>query len=124
MKSNNLLILACAVSAALAVSACSRDEADEADHAAVVVPAPAPAPAASVAVAPEPVVASTAPVVDSGLAFDQMDQNHDGFISPDEMHDNEMLKQHFTAADTNGDGKLSPDEVAKHNADMAAKPGG
>jgi hypothetical protein len=123
MKSNNLLILACAVSAALAVSACHRDEADEADHAAVVAPAPAPAPAASVP-SPAAVIASTAPVVDSGLTFDQMDGNHDGFITPDELHDNEMLKAHFTAADTNGDGKLSPDEVTKHRADMAAKPGG
>ena len=123
MKSNKLLILAFAVSSALAVTGCHRDEADEADHAAAVV-APLPAPPASV-VAPAPaVIASTAPTVDSGLSFADMDKNHDGFITPDELHDNEMLHQHFTAADTNGDGKLSADEVAKHRADMAAKPGG
>lgn len=122
MKSNKLLILACAASAALAITGCHRDEADEADHAAVVAPALTPAPATSVA--PEAVVASTAPVADSGLPFDTMDSNHDGYITPDELHDNEMLKQHFTQADVNGDGKLAPDEVIKHRADMAAKPGG
>ena len=121
MKSNKLLILACAVSAALAAAGCHRDEANEADHAAVVAPAAAPAVSAP---APAPMVASTAPVVDSAMSFEQMDQNHDGFITPEELHDNEMLKQHFATADTNGDGKLTPDEVTKHNADMAAKPGG
>lgn len=124
MKSNKLLILAFAVSGALAVSACHRDEADEADHAAAVVaPAPA-APASIVAPAASTVIASTAALVDSGLSFAAMDLNHDGFITADELHDNEMLKQHFKEADTNGDGKLSEDEVAKHRAAMAAKPGG
>lgn len=124
MKSNKLLILAFAVSSALAVSACHRDEADEADHAAAVVaPAPA-APASVVAPVASTVTASTAATVDSGLSFAAMDLNHDGFITPDELHDNEMLKQHFKQADTNGDGKLSEDEVAKHRAAMAAKPGG
>ena len=118
MNRNNLLLIACAVSTALAVSACHRDEADEADHAATV----ASAPAAPVVATP----AATPPMapVDSGMTFEQMDQNHDGSITPDELHDNEMLKQHFAEADTNGDGKISPEEMAKHQADMAAKPGG
>lgn len=124
MKSTKLLILACAVSAALAVAGCHRDEADEADHAAVVAPAATPAPASAAPVVASEVVASTAPIADSGLSFEQMDLNHDGFVTADELHDNEMLKQHFTVADSNGDGKLSADEVAKHRADMAAKPGG
>lgn len=125
MRSNNLLLFACAVSAALAVSACHRDEADEADHAAAttaVAPAPAPAPDAMASV--PSVVASTEPMVDTGMTFEQMDQNHDGSVTADELHDNDMLKQHFAEADSNGDGKLSADEVAKHKADMAAKPGG
>jgi len=127
MTQKNLLILACAVSAALAVSACHRDEAGEADHAAVVVPpAPvsAPAPAASVT-SPSAGVASVAPPVDSGLPFATLDRNNDGSITPDELHDNENLKLHFSEADTNGDGKLSPAEVDAYRAkEAAAKPGG
>lgn len=121
MKPNNVLMLAFALSSALAVSACHRDEADEADHAAVVT-----APAASAPVVTAPVVAPAPPVAmaDSGLSFADLDKNHDGSITPDELHDSEMLKQHFAKADTNGDGKLSEEEVAKHRADMAATPGG
>lgn len=132
MKTNKLLILALAVSAALAVSGCKRDEADEADHAAVVAPAATPAAAPEAApmattAAPmtEPAAANpAAPMMDSGMSFADMDKNHDGGVTADELHDSEMLSQHFKQADTNGDGKLSEDEIAKHRADMAAKPGG
>ena len=111
MRFNKTIALACAMTAAVALSGCHRDEADEADHATATIPAPAPAPIASSAAS-------------DSLTFDEMDKNHDGSITPDELQDSDMLKQHFSAADTNGDGKLSPDEVTKHNADMAAKPPG
>ena len=138
MKSQNRLILAVALSSALFVSACHRDN-DSDDAATVATPAPAtvaapaeatlPPPATSAAT-PAPATTAAAPAastttpVDSGLAFAAMDKNGDGGISKDELSDTEMLYQHFSAADTDGNGKLSSAEVDTHRAEMAAKPGG
>jgi len=103
MRLNKTIALACAISAAVAVSGCHRDEADEADHATATIPAPA----------PTSTVASAAATT---VPFDEMDKNHDGSITPDELDDSNPLKQNFSAADSNGDGKLSADEVGKYNA--------
>ncbi|MEO6382947.1 MAG: hypothetical protein ABIO30_00635 [Thermomonas sp.] len=56
------------------------------------------------------------------MSFADMDKNHDGGITHDEMADSEMLHQHFKVADTNADGMLSEAEVMHHRADMAAAP--
>ncbi|MEO5630229.1 MAG: hypothetical protein ABIQ62_10755 [Thermomonas sp.] len=56
------------------------------------------------------------------MSFADMDKNHDGGVTHDEMMDTEMLHQHFSVADADGDGKLSEAEVIKHRADMAAAP--
>ena len=113
MRLNKTIAIAFAISAAVAMSGCHRDEADEADHATATIPAPAPAPAST--------ISSAAP---TSQPFDQMDKNHDGSITPDELDDSNPLKQHFPEADTNGDGKLSADEVTKYNAEASARPDG
>jgi len=109
MRLNKTIALALAISAAVTASGCHRDAADEADHATATIPAPAP-------------TSTIAPATATAVPFDQMDKNHDGSVTPDELDDSNPLKQHFPAADTNGDGKLSPDEVSKYNADASAKP--
>jgi hypothetical protein len=43
-------------------------------------------------------------------AFDQLDRNHDGFISREEASGTNLAKD-FDKLDTNRDGRLSPDEV-------------
>lgn len=120
MKPNNLLMLAFALSTALVAAGCDRDrdETPAATTAAPAATAPAPAPVA----APPAATPAPATPVDSGLSFADMDKNHDGSITKDELADTEMLYQHFAEADTNGDGKLSQAEVDKHRADMAAAP--
>ena len=54
--------------------------------------------------------------------FDELDKNHDGFISRDEGKDAEELQTRFSELDTNNDNKLSRDEynVLKQNARGAA----
>ena len=53
--------------------------------------------------------------------FSQLDKNHDGFLTHQELPSTEMLDQHFSVADSNHDGKLSKAEAEKHRADMAMK---
>lgn len=54
------------------------------------------------------------------MSFSDMDKNHDGNLSKDELPTNSMLYQHFSTADADGNKLLSEAEVAKHRADMAA----
>jgi len=108
MRLNKTIAIAFAISAAVALSGCHRDEADEADHATATIPAPAPA-------------STIAPATATSLPFDQMDKNHDGSITADELDDSNPLRRGFAAADTNGDGKLSADEVSKYNDETSAK---
>lgn len=56
------------------------------------------------------------------MSFADMDKNHDGGVTHEEMMDTDMLHQHFSVADADGDGKLSEAEIMKHRADMAAAP--
>lgn len=123
MKSNNVLMLALALSGALTLAGCSRDATPAVDTAA---PAPVAAPAIEPVPAPPPAAPApmaTAPM-DSGMPFAAMDKNADGGIALDELATTEMLHQHFGMADSDNDGKLSEAEVDKHRAEMAATPGG
>ncbi len=56
------------------------------------------------------------------LSFADMDKNHDGSVSKDELASTDMLYQHFAVADADSNGMLSEAEVTKHRADMAAAP--
>jgi hypothetical protein len=127
MFRKNTLMLALLIPVLAAMSACKGKDADDAAPAPAAVPAaaattpppdaaPAPAPMAPSAMAPSAMAAGAA--VDTPFA--DMDKNHDGFLTKDELPDGEMLKDHFSKADTNGDGKLSEAEVASHRAAMAA----
>jgi hypothetical protein len=54
------------------------------------------------------------------MSFHDMDKNHDGNLTKDELPASSMLYQHFSTADADGNGMLTEAEVAKHRADMAA----
>ncbi len=54
------------------------------------------------------------------MSFSDMDKNHDGNLTKDELPTNSMLYQHFSTADADGNARLSEAEVDKHRADMAA----
>ena len=54
------------------------------------------------------------------MSFADMDKNHDGNLSRDELPTKSMLYQHFSTADADGNKLLSEAEVNKHRADMAA----
>lgn len=105
------------------VAACNRHDADDAAAknaapaaAATVMP---PAPAAMPAEMPAGDNMASMPAAETPFA--DLDKNHDGSLTKDELPDGEMLKDHFSKADTNGDGKLSEAEAAKHRAAMAAE---
>ncbi len=60
---------------------------------------------------------------DDSMSFADMDKNHDGSLTQDELSSSSMLYMHFSTADADHDGKLSDAEVSKHRADMAASGG-
>lgn len=105
------------------VAACNRHDADDAAAnnaapaaaATVMPPAPAPMPAEM------PAGDNMASMPAAETPFADLDKNHDGSLTKDELPDGEMLKDHFSKADTNGDGKLSDAEAANHRAAMAAE---
>ena len=66
---------------------------------------------------------SSTAMSDDNMSFADMDKNHDGSLTKDELSSSSMLYQHFSTADTDHDGKLSEAEVSKHRADMAASGG-
>lgn len=139
MLTKKTLLLAALVPA-LALVACKRKDTDDNAPAAAATATPpaaatvAPAdtgamPPASTAAAPAAASTSSMP---AGMAmgsapaaetpFADLDKNHDGSLTKDELPADDMLAQHFSVADANGDGKLSEAEATKHRADMAAKP--
>ncbi|MEO6365300.1 MAG: hypothetical protein ABIO38_04520 [Luteimonas sp.] len=115
MKTNHLLLLSLAMSAALLSTACNRDATPAVDTTTPAATEPAPMPA-------EPMPAPATPAMGNEMSFADMDKNSDGGIAMDELMAGDMLHTHFTTADSDGDGKLSSAEVDKHRADMAAAP--
>lgn len=56
--------------------------------------------------------------------FDELDRNHDGFLSRDEANDARELQARFSELDANNDGKLSRAEYRVASAgEHAALPG-
>lgn len=53
--------------------------------------------------------------------FQQLDTNHDGYVSHDEAARVSGLEQTFPASDTNRDAKLSPDEFIKSESILDRK---
>ena len=122
MKSLTMLSLALPV--ALLATACNHTADDMSAAEPAAAPAGEPAPAAATAPMPAP-AAPTVPEpattpMDSGTAFEQMDENGDGGITQEELAATDMLYQHFGAADSDANGMLSPAEVDAHRAAMAA----
>jgi hypothetical protein len=110
MNPSRPFTLAAVLCVALAGAGCGKH--DDATETAAPTPAAAPQKRAP---APEPT--SVLPV-DSGKSFAEMDANHDGSLTLDELGPTEMLNMHFVIADTDSDNKLSPDEVATHREQM------
>jgi hypothetical protein len=128
MLSKQTLLLALLVPALALVSACKRNDTSDTAPATAAdtgTPPPAAMPAAEPAPTPAPAdsMGSDTATVAAETPFADLDKNHDGSLTKDELPPGEMLGEHFSAADTNGDGKLSEAEVAKHRADMAGGPG-
>ena len=130
MINKHALLLAVLIPGIAGLAGCNDRDADDA-----VVPATTPAvvdaaPAAPMAADAMPAGAMPADSMaghDMGAMgnermFADMDKNHDGGVTPDEMMDTEMLHQHFSVADSDGNGMLSEAEIMKHRADMAAAP--
>ena len=96
------------------------DRAPDADDTAKAPVAAMPAPAATPPPAPMP--AASMPAAGVEMTFADMDKNHDGKLTKDELAPTDMLSQHFPVADADHNGSLSEAEVTKHRADMAASP--
>jgi hypothetical protein len=138
MSRKHILLLAVLVPS-LALVACKRTATDETTPpsaatttppADTTTPPEATTPPADTGTMPPPEASATPPAPGTTTEatpatetpFADLDKNHDGSLTKDELPADEMLSKHFSVADTNGDGKLSEAEAAKHRADMAAKP--
>ena len=101
------------------------DRAPDADDTAKAPVAAMPAPATTPPPAPAPaesLPAESMPAAGVEMTFADMDKNHDGKLTKDELAATDMLSQHFPVADADHNGSLSEAEVTKHRADMAASP--
>jgi len=45
------------------------------------------------------------------IEFRRLDENRDGYLSSDEVRNNQVLRQHFSEADLDQDGRLNANEV-------------
>ena len=130
MKPSPIVLPILLVSALAVLAGCNRSVPDDdtarpaADTAAAAATTPAPDPYATTpapnADVPAPAASADGNDTSAGLTFEQMDKNHDGGITPDELSATEMLYEHFAAADADGNGQLSADEIVTHRASMAA----
>jgi len=66
---------------------------------------------------------AAAPSASDDTRFDQLDKNHDGFISRDEAKDAAELNTRFTELDKNNDNKLTREEYEAVNADTRGATG-
>ncbi len=141
MKTRTFL-LPLAIASVLAATACNREEAPADPVAAPADPAtptdtmatdpaapPAMDPAMSGTTPPasasesDPMMPPAGPVTSASTAtVATHDTNKDGGLSMDELPQDDILRQHFSAADGDGNGMLSQEEIDKHNTDMAANP--
>lgn len=103
------LLLGCAITALLGAGGCHRNDDDSSRT-------------GTAATTTVPVATPASDGTAGTVTFDQMDKNHDGSLTPDELADSDPLKQHFTDVDTNGDGKLAADEVGNYRAKNASTP--
>ena len=125
MSTKYTVLLAALIPGLALLTACNRNV-DDTNPTPTTETAPAPAATDTMPPEPtptEPMPAETAPAAmpstGSEMSFADMDKNHDGGITKDELADTDMLYEHFSAADTDGDGKLSEAEVSKHRAEMS-----
>lgn len=131
MINKHAVLLAVLIPGLAVLAGCKDRDADDTVAPVATTPAPADAtPAASMPAEPMPAADMPADsmsdhdmaAMGKEMSFADMDKNHDGGVTHDEMMDTDMLHQHFSVADTDGDGKLSEAEIMKHRADMAAAP--
>ncbi len=131
MINKHAVLLAVLIPGLAVLAGCNDRDAD--DTAAPVATTPAPADTTPAAPMPaDPMPAADMPAdsmsdhdmaaMGKEMSFADMDKNHDGGVTHEEMMDTDMLHQHFSVADADGDGKLSEAEIVKHRADMAAAP--
>jgi Ca2+-binding EF-hand superfamily protein len=122
MSFKTTLLVALMMPGLAVLAACDRtpDKDDTATPPAAAEPAPAPASPAVAAPADTMTAAQMASMPE--MSFADMDKNHDGKLTKDELAPTDMLAQHFSVADADGNGALSEAEVTKHRADMAAAP--
>ena len=123
MSFKTTLLVALLMPGLALLASCDRtpDADDTATPPAAAKPTPAPAPPpASTAPADTMTAAQMAAMPE--MSFADMDKNHDGKLTKDELAPTDMLAQHFSVADADGNGALSEAEVTKHRADMAAAP--
>jgi hypothetical protein len=117
----NRILLACVLASAVAMAGCNKD--DNANPAMVTTPAPPPnaeSPAAPSSALPPANESTAAPLTTESLpgpkTFEDLDANHDGSLTPDELKADDLLRRNFKRADADHDGKLSKREVDGYRA--------